>query len=83
MNKRIKELIICSILESNKDSKPSYLDSNNILWSLNGNKLIGKRSGQTNTLTQRWINDIREGEVIKNYSCGEDADYEEIFIKEV
>ena len=83
MNKRIKELIICSILESNKDSKPSYLDRNNVLWVLIDNKLIGKRSVCTSTFSVRWIEDVREGEVIKSYPCGKDADYEEIFIKEV
>jgi hypothetical protein len=82
MKMNVKDLFICQLLEKGRNLKLSYLDKDRVLWFLIDDKLIGKRSVYTNTYASRWIEDVRDGETIKSYPCGKDADYNETFIKE-
>ena len=56
----------------------AYLDSDNILWKLIDDQLIGKRSVLTFDLRTCWIEET-EINNIKSWWCGKDSDYSEIF----
>lgn len=56
----------------------AYLDSENILWKLIDDQLIGKRSVLTFDLRTCWLEET-EINNIKSWWCGKDSDYSEIF----
>lgn len=57
----------------------SFLDVNNIQWKLVEGKWIGMRSVYCKDLTCKWLSEVQDRSVIRNWWCGEDADYNEIF----
>ena len=58
-----------------------YLDSNNILWRLVDDNMIGKRNVWTFDKRACWLEQTTK-ENIKSWWCGgENADYNEIFYK--
>lgn len=66
----------------------TILDENFISWKYIDGKWIGKRAVTTNTNRACWIDEVNKFDTdkfkdsIKSYSCGEDADYSEIFYKD-
>ena len=60
----------------------TYLDSENILWKLVNDKLIGKRSVWNKDYSASWLEDTKP-QLIDKYWCGEDADYSEIFTRKL
>jgi len=55
-----------------------FLDKDMILWKLQGDEIIGKRSVWTKDLRACWLEDTTLDN-IKSWLCGETADYTEIF----
>lgn len=68
------------ICRNSPELKPSFLDSNNILWKVVDEKWIGKRSVFTKDFRACWLEDIKN-ETVNSWWCGENADYKEIFTK--
>lgn len=66
---------------SKKNENTSFLDSKNIVWKWINNKWIGKRSVWTFDFRACWLEDT-EVKNVKSFWCGGiDANYNEIFTK--
>lgn len=57
------------------------LDKKNIVWKVVGDKWIGKRSVWTYDNRACWLEDTVK-ENVKEWWCGEDSDYNEIFYRQ-
>ena len=76
-NNSLGQMIVTVFGEDN--SRISYLNSENILWQIEGGEWIGKRSVWTHDFRACWLEHTSE-ENIKIYWCGgKDLDYKEIF----
>lgn len=61
--------------------KGSFLDSQNVLWKLIDNKLVGKRSVWTYDNRACWLEETTP-ENVKDWWCdGKSADYDELFYR--
>lgn len=61
----------------------SMLDKNNIVWKLSNGEWIGKRSVWTFDFRACWLEDTT-GDNVKSWWCGgKDADYTEVFHRNV
>ncbi len=58
----------------------SYVTPDNICWKMHEGKWIGKRSVYTHDFRTMWLNEV-DVKDIKTWSCGRDADYNEIFTR--
>lgn len=67
-----------TIIKAFPEIKGSMLDADNILWRFIDGKFIGKRSVQLNNKKVCWLEDTQP-ENVKNWSCGRNADYSQIF----
>ena len=76
----INNIFAEDLCRHNQKSKPSYLDSNNVLWKVVNGVWVGKRSVQTKDLAVSWVDDINIEE-IKKFLCGKYADYKEEFFR--
>lgn len=62
--------------------KPSFLDKDNLVWKVINNRWIGKRSVWTFDKRACWLEDTNL-ENIKTWWCGESADYNEVFNRNI
>ena len=72
-------LFVENLIRITADAKGGFLDENNILWKVIGDKWIGKRSVWTYNFRACWLENTTIDNVKSWWCGGKDADYSEIF----